>query len=229
MTKEELVISVLKTKVASLGFSKDEIKSAAAVIASNLDISEDAIETEEATSKAESAVGAIIPLLKLSQSQANRAIENFKKSQQQKPEDNPEGNGKNGEGEGNQNGNQGGNSNDTAPVWANKMYDTMLALQHELNQMKSTKTTETRKSRLEAMLKDSGSFGKTMIRNFERMNFADEAAFDAYLEEVKTDLDAYNKERGDAALSTLGGKPNPNSALDGKLTDADIKKIVEAM
>lgn len=223
MTKEELVMSVLKPKVASFGFSKDEIKSAAAAIASNLEIGDDALETEEATSKVEAAVGAIIPILKLGQSQANRAIENFKKNNPEPkpepkpdPEPKPEGEGKKGEG-------------DTPPAWANKMFDTMLALQHEIGQMKAGKTTETRKSRLETLLKDSGSFGKTLIKNFERMTFADEEAFEAYLTEVESDLKDYNQERGNAALGTMGNKPNPAGGNEGKLTETDIKAIVDAM
>lgn len=71
--KTKLVLELLKTKAASLGFNKDELEGAAKTIASNLGVDDDA--TDEALNAAvEKAVAVYMPILELSQKNANRII-----------------------------------------------------------------------------------------------------------------------------------------------------------
>lgn len=71
--KTKLVLDLLKTKASSLGFNKEELEGAATTIASNLGVDDDA--TDEAlNAAAEKAVAAYLPILELSQKNANRII-----------------------------------------------------------------------------------------------------------------------------------------------------------
>ena len=71
--KTKLVLELLKTKASSLGFNKEELEGAATTIASNLGVDDDA--TDEAMNAAvEKAVAAYMPILELSQKNANRII-----------------------------------------------------------------------------------------------------------------------------------------------------------
>lgn len=71
--KTKLVLELLKTKASSLGFNKEELEGAATAIASNLGVDDDA--TDDAlNAAAEKAVAAYMPILELSQKNANRII-----------------------------------------------------------------------------------------------------------------------------------------------------------
>ena len=80
------VLSVLKTKVKALGFSRSELKGVAASIADNLDLKDDASD-EEIDSAIDDAVEDAMPFLKISQSAAQRAIQNFKDAHNVKDDD----------------------------------------------------------------------------------------------------------------------------------------------
>ena len=71
--KTKLVLELLKTKASSLGFNKEELEGAATTIAGNLGVDDDA--TDEAMNAAvDKAVAAYMPILELSQKNANRII-----------------------------------------------------------------------------------------------------------------------------------------------------------
>ena len=71
--KTKLVLELLKTKASALGFNKEELEGAAAAIAGNLGVDDDA--TDEAlNAAAEKAVAVYFPILELSQKNANRII-----------------------------------------------------------------------------------------------------------------------------------------------------------
>ena len=79
--KTKLVLELLKTKASSLGFSREELEGAANTIASNLGVDDDA--TEEAmNAAAEKAVTAYLPLLEMSQKNANRIIQKNKEERE---------------------------------------------------------------------------------------------------------------------------------------------------
>lgn len=75
--KTKLVLEMLKTKASSLGFSKEELEGAATTIASNLGVDDDASE-EVMNAAVEKAVTAYLPLLEMSQKNANRIIQKQK-------------------------------------------------------------------------------------------------------------------------------------------------------
>lgn len=79
--KTKLVLELLKTKASSLGFNKEELEGAANTIASNLGVDDDA--TDEAlNAAAEKAVAVYIPILELSQKNANRIIQKNKEERE---------------------------------------------------------------------------------------------------------------------------------------------------
>lgn len=227
MNIQDLVFSILKPKVASLGFNAKEVKGIAAAIADNLDIAENATE-EEATSRINESVGAIIPILQIGQSQSNRLLDAYKAAHPIKKEGDGDGDGEGGKKNDGSNNEPSNKQNDEQTKLMAQMMETMKAMQSELNNLKTTNITTSRKAKLEALVKDKGAFGSRIVKNFERMSFKDEEEFDAFMEEVKEDVTAYDKERSEAGLGTMGGKPNPQggSGSEDKLTDKEIENIV---
>lgn len=71
--KHKLVLDMLKTKASALDFNKEELEGAASVIASNLGVDDDATD-EVLNAEVEKAVAVYIPILELSQKNANRII-----------------------------------------------------------------------------------------------------------------------------------------------------------
>ena len=69
----KLVSDLLKTKASSLGFNKEELESAATTLAGNLAIDE-SVSDEEAKEAVTKTVDAYLPLLQISQKNANRII-----------------------------------------------------------------------------------------------------------------------------------------------------------
>ena len=79
--RTKLVLELLKTKASSLGFNKEELEGAAATIAGNLGVSEEATD-EELNAAAEKAVAVYLPILELSQKNANRIIQKNKEDRE---------------------------------------------------------------------------------------------------------------------------------------------------
>ena len=67
--------------------------------------------------------------------------------------------------------------------------------------LETDKVSSLRRSQLESVLKDSGTFGKTALKSFEKMSFADEEEFAQYLTETKSDLEAFTKEMSEKGLN----------------------------
>ena len=79
--KTKLVLELLKTKASSLGFNKEELEGAATTIAGNLTVGDDATD-EELNAAAEKAVAVYLPILELSQKNANRIIQKNKEDRE---------------------------------------------------------------------------------------------------------------------------------------------------
>ena len=225
MDLKQLVLQALKPKVKAFGFDKNELESVAASIADNLELADDASE-EDVQAAIDTAVDAAVPFLAISQKAVTRIVNaKGKKDDPEppapKPED-PEPPKKDPD-------------PNEMPAWAKAFFDaqkaSMDALKAELTAMQTDKTTTSRKARLEEVLKDTGAFGKSTIRQFERMTFADDEAFDAFLDEVKEDLKTLNQERTDAGLEALGNPPSAQGkkGTEGKetevLSDDEIEKV----
>lgn len=221
-------MSMLKPKVKAFGFNQKELKGVAAKIADNLTLEDDASD-EDINAAIEEAIDAVIPYLEVGRSYANRVIDNSKKNGDEDDDDEEDGeeeasskqtskprqkSAKQKEGE--------------EPKWFKDFRESM---EKKFSDLEGQRTSETRKGRLEKVLKDSGTFGKQILKGFPKMKFDTDEEFDEYLSDVEEDLKAYNQEMADKGL---GGTP-PGTGNGGKggampeLTDAEIDDIVAAL
>lgn len=203
MTLVKKVLLKLKPKVTQLGLNKDELESTAALIAGNFDSEkEDEVKDEDI----DVAIEAIIPYLKVSQSMANRAIENAKKNEKSKETDKEK---DDDDSRSKKSGSKSPEKDDEEePAWFKKyvkMQDERLA------KLEADKVLTSRKSRLEGILKDSGVFGERELKRFAKMRFDNDEDFDTYLEEVTGDLDV---EKQNNANNTLNKAVKPKGGTD---------------
>lgn len=227
-THFQTVMSRLKPKVKAFGFSYKELKGVAAKIADNLTL-EDNASDEEINAAVDEAIDAVIPYLETGRAYANRVINDSKK------------NGAEGEDEeggddtasSTQSGKSAGKSrrtkDDEEPPWFTRYRELM---ESRFAVLEGQRTTETRKGRLETLLKDSGSFGKQILKGFQRMKFETDDEFDEFFSGVEEDLKSYNQEMAEKGLG--GTPPGAGSGPKGgkglpELTDAEIESIVAGM
>ena len=206
------VLSILKTKVASLGFNKDELEGAidAIITLGNLKNSEEEASTDEDINLA---IDKVMPLLTLAQKQANRVISKSK-AQEPKPADKPA--------------EPQEPKGDDAVAQLMKMFEDYKKEQDaKFAKIEGDRLATTRKSQVEEILKESGTFGERVMRNFSRMTFKDDEEFSAFIAETKSDLEAYNKERMEAGLSTIGpiGKPADVTPKKSVISEEEIDAI----
>lgn len=201
------VLQTLKTKVSSLGFNEEELNEVAVSIASNL--------TDDATDEqVESSVNGVIPFLKISQKNASRIVsktqkenDELKKKLEKTPDAIDEGK------------NKGKKEEDEMPAWFKKYQEDTEKRLAEIN------TQNVRKSRKETvakLLNEKGAFGKSKMRDFERMNFTDDADFDNYLTGLKEDIEEHDKE---VANTKLNIKPIGSGVSDKEFNESDLDEI----
>lgn len=208
------IFTRLKPKLASLGFNREELMGIAAGIADKLD-------SDEATDEdIDAEIDAVLPYLKVGQQFATRLS---KKPSTTKTGDEDE------EDEEDASAtvkpSKKGKQADEEPEWFKSFREQQEA---RIAKLEGEKITTSRKVKLEALLKDSGSFGARALKAFSRMNFDSDEDFEEYFEEVESDLEAYNQERADAGLATVS-KPLGKGDKDGKpkvMTDAEIDALV---
>lgn len=211
MDRKQQVLLKLKPKVKAFGFNKKELMSVAAKIADNLTSADDASD-EDVNAEIETQIDAVLPYLQVSQSFANRVIEENRKKNDDDDETDDDDDDESSNTANRQTGSNKKNpktkgKNDDAPEWAKGMMQTIQALSGEVTALKGEKITTSRKSKLEAILKDAGTFGTRTLKSFSKMNFENDDEFDEFLSEVEEDLKAFNQERADAGLSTMGAPP----------------------
>lgn len=224
--KTKLVLNVLKLKSKALGFSKDELEGIAADVANNFDLDEEASD-EDVNAEIEKQVDAVIPFLKIAQKTAQRTIQNFKDS----IDDNDEDDVSNGTGIKN-NHKKDEEAQKEIPVWAQAIIEQNKALQTEILSMKSDNVANGRRAKLKALLKDKGTFGKTVLKNFDRMKFSDETEFDDFYDGVIEDLAAIDQERANEGLSKLGAPAGPEHKEETKpdvLKDDEIDELANTL
>ena len=239
------VLNLLKTKAKAFGFSRSELKSVAASIADNLDLQENASE-EEIDSTIEDAVDAVMPFLRVSQSAAQRAIQNYKEThtteddannndvdndrEGKEPTSNPtESPSKNNKGKG---ANEALDENNPLYKLLKSMSEKQDALANELNSLKATRLVNNRKSKVEELVKNTGTFGKRVLREFGRMSFKNDDDFEDYLDGIKSDIEDENRERAEKGLEALGNPPAAGSKQVTKKTtkvmsDDEVKKLAQ--
>lgn len=236
MDRKQKVLFMLKPKVKQFGFNKKELQGIAAKIADNLTSVDDASD-EDVNAEIEEKIDAVLPYFQVSQSYANRLVEDArKKNDDDEPNDDdddtePAPKGKRQPGSKSNKTNKEGN--DDAPAWAKGLVETVETLRGEITALKGEKVATSRKSKLAELLKDSGSYGSRILKSFDRMKFETDEEFDDFYSEVEKDLKAYNQERADAGLATLG---NPPAAGGGKgekkedevISDAEVEAIANS-
>lgn len=193
--KTKQVLSILKPKCKALGFNLEELEGIAADIADNLELDEEASE-EEINEKISSEVEAVIPYLKIAQKASNRVIQNSKNNKNPESDDNGTNAGQDGVNQ--------EKEEEKVPVWAQAIITQQKAIQTELTGLKSERETDGRRSKLKALLKDTGTFGKSTLKNFDKIKFENEADFEEFYDGVVEDLATLNQERANAGLAKLG-------------------------
>lgn len=193
--KTKQVLSILKPKCKALGFNLEELEGIAADIADNLELDEEASE-EEINEKISSEVEAVIPYLKIAQKASNRVIQNSKNNKNPESDDNDTNAGQDGVNQ--------EKEEEKVPVWAQAIITQQKAIQTELTGLKSERETDGRRSKLKALLKDTGTFGKSTLKNFDKIKFENEADFEVFYDGVVEDLATLNQERANAGLAKLG-------------------------
>lgn len=222
--KTKQVLSILKPKCKALGFNSSELEGIAADIADNLELDEEASE-EDINEKISAEVDSVVPYLKIAQKASNRVIQNYKNNKSN-DDDNDEGEA--GEGKSNKPSEEA----DKIPTWAQAIIAQNKAIQTELVGLKSERVSDGRRAKLQALLKDTGVFGKNVLKNFDRMSFENESEFDDFYDGVTEDLSALNQERANAGLAKLGASSAQTVHKDKEdkpevISDKDIEELAE--
>lgn len=234
MDRKQQVLLKLKPKVKAFGFNKKELMSVAAKIADNLTSADDASD-EDVNAEIDTQIDAVLSYLQVGQSFANRVIEENRK----KNDDDETGDDDDDESSNTTNRQAGSNKknpknkgkNDDAPEWAKSMLDTVNALKDEVATLKGEKIATSRKAKLEAVLKDSGTFGTRTLKSFNKMSFENDEEFEEFLSEVTEDLKVYNQERANAGLSTMGTPPAVGGGRqkeDETISDTQLQQLVDS-
>lgn len=222
--KTKQVLSILKPKCKALGFNSSELEGIAADIADNLELDEEASE-EDINEKISAEVDSVVPYLKIAQKASNRVIQNYKnnKSNDDDNDEDEAGEGKS---------NKPSEEADKIPAWAQALIAQNKAIQTELVGLKYERVSDGRRAKLQALLKDTGVFGKNVLKNFDRMSFENESEFDDFYDGVTEDLSAINQERANAGLAKLGASSAQTVHKDKEdkpevLSDKDIEELAE--
>ncbi|MFV0149756.1 hypothetical protein OBJ95_05980 [Empedobacter falsenii] len=140
------------------------------------------------------------------------------------------GKGKGGEGEGDPEPKkeEGGSSDptDIASIIAAAIEKANAPLLQEINSIKAGKTTETRLSRMEEVLKEVNPELKAKtLKDFGRMSFENDESFEEYLTETTTDIQTINQTIVNQGLA--GHRPGNGGAGSGDtFTEADYDAMV---
>lgn len=224
---------MLKPKVRQFGFNKKELQGIAAKIADNLTSADDASD-EDVNAEIEEKIDAVIPYLQVSQSYANRLVEDARKqNDDDEPDDNDDDkpSGKRKSGSKNTKDDK-DKDDDKTPEWAASLLKTVESLTNEITTLKGEKVASTRRARLEELLKDAGSYGKRTLKNFDRMKFETDDEFDEFFSDVEQDLKDYTQELADKGLENLNTPPAAGGKGGGKedepMSDKEIEDLANS-
>lgn len=233
MDRKQKVLLMLKPKVKQFGFNKKELQGIAAKIADNLTSADDASD-EDVNAEIEEKIDAVIPYLQVSQSYANRLVEDARKqNDDDEPDDNDDDkpSGKRKSGSKNTKDDK-DKDDDKTPEWAASLLETIESLTNEITTLKGEKVASTRRARLEELLKDAGSYGKRTLKNFDRMKFETDDEFDEFFSDVEQDLKDYTQELADKGLENLNTPPAAGGKGGGKedepMSDKEIEDLANS-
>ena len=108
-------------------------------------------------------------------------------------------------------------------------------MQSEITALKSGKTADSRRAKIESLLKNTGKFGERTLKAFNRMSFKNDEEFEDYVEEIEADLEAENQERANRGLEKLGAPAVSGGALetrskkndDEMMSDDEVKELAK--
>lgn len=241
------VLEALKTSkdIKALGFSRRELKGVAAKIADKLDseIKEDASD-EEVQEIVDEAIDAALPFLQFSQTVLDSRVQAYKNAHPLREDDDDEdddedepGSRKNRKSRVPKNKKEGNEGDDDSPFAKalKQVMDKLDGMQSEITELKSGKTTEGRKNKLEKLLKGTGKFGERTLKAFNRMSFEDDDEFEDFYDEVEADLEAENQERANRGLERLGAPDATAGAANNRspkndnemMSDDEVKELAK--
>ncbi|MBA4852071.1 hypothetical protein [Emticicia sp. BO119] len=119
--------------------------------------------------------------------------------------------------------------NEDVPEWAKGMIELNKTLLSKVEALEKGKTTDTRKTELEAILKDTPeSFRNMKLKDFGRMVFKDDTEFDAYKTELQEGLEGM-KDMFGGSQSSESKTPKPVMAQKDKSgVSSDTQAYIEA-
>lgn len=107
-----------------------------------------------------------------------------------------------------------GKGGEKVPDYVKSLFGKIDALTNEVTTLKAGKVADTRKSTLDALLKDAPEKTKaTYLKNFNRMQFKDDADFEEWIEEISPDVEEATTSQ--AASDGIVGRPK-SGASTGK-------------
>lgn len=242
--RQRKVFTLLRTKTKAIGLNRKELEGLALKIDKNLQLEEDASD-EEVDVAIEEAIDAALPFLEVSQSVAQRSIQSSlqrmrgQNGNEGDDDDEPDDDELD-DGDGDFSSSQRGknkkahrtsksNSDDSEVMKLLKeQNDVIKALKGQLDNLQGDRVTDARRTKLKKLVENTGTFGKSVLKNFDLMSFKDDDAFDDYLDEVQKDLDDLNQERANEGLKKLGEVPSgerkksPENQNVDVLSDSDI-------
>lgn len=231
------VLKALKPKVKRYGFTRDDVESFAAAIAKKLDI-EEGTSDEDVASAIEDAIEDAIPYIEAAQKQSSRIVRRKLKEAREADEDDdddddddeddddddePKGkkskkskkgkkSNKSDEDDDDEDDDENDSRNDYISRQFKELKKLVKAQNDEIALLKQGKTSDRRRKRLEKVLENTGTFGKSVLRRFEKQEFDDEDDFEDFLDEVRNDLEELNTERKNNGLGKLGAPPSTRSS-----------------
>lgn len=204
------VLQALKPKVASLGFTKEELEGVATQLAEN--IQEDATEEQIAEK-----VDSVIPYLKLSQSAVTRIV-NAKKKDEKQPKA-PEVS-KTTETE------EGADLEDKFE----KLLKVIEAQNAKIDALVNKDVTETRRSLYASKLKELPEVEqKSRLRLFDRMTFKDNDDFEQFISETEEETAELVKEFSKREVSAMGKPLRGGKGSDKQATDEEAKEVINKL
>ncbi|SFG56808.1 hypothetical protein [Prevotella sp. KH2C16] len=243
------VLEALKTSkdIKALGFSRRELKGVAAKIADKLDseIKEDATD-DEIQEAVDDAIDAALPFLQFSQTVSERRVQSYKEAHPANEEDDEEYDDDDDEPatrknrksqtskKGKKSEDEDGEESSLAKA-LKPLMDKLDGMQSEITALKSGKTADSRKAKLEKLLKNTGKFGERTLKAFNRMSFKDDEEFEDFYDEVEADLETENQERANRGLDKLGapdataGAANKRAKKNDEevMSDDEVKELAK--
>lgn len=208
MDLTQKVLEALKTAAKQYGFSEQELQGFARELGVNV---EDDADDEAQSAAVDAAVKAALPALRLAQATTERRLARQKSKPEPEPKAEPK-------------------ADATQEDALAKIMAKLEEQSQRIEALQSERVASSRLSQLEAVIKDTGTFGERERKQFARLSFKDDEDFNAYLGEVGESLAAYNKERADAGLGLLGAHPaTPSNLTEKAMTDAELSDLADIL